>query len=284
MVATGVQGDVATLVRCKSDRTPHDRIRRKDDVILLTGCRTPGPRLNPVASDRLSMVLRTIADVDGDGGGSVLDRVCTTAVLLVSLSGAGLSLMVDGELRGTAGVSDPGIAVVQELQLTLGEGPCVDAWTSRAAVAEPDLAAPAVARWPVFAQAGVAAGVRAVFALPLQLGAAMIGVLVLYRDRAGALSADELDCGIVLADVATHMVLDLQAGAPAGTLHELLAKEPSHWAEIHQATGIASVQLGISLEEAFVRLRAHAFANDRPFRGLARDVVAGRLRLEGGAA
>lgn len=142
---------------------------------------------------------------------------------------------------------------------------------------------PAVVRWPAFAQAGVGAGVLAVFAFPLALGAIRIGVLVLYRDRRGVLSADELADGLVLADVATHMVLGLQAGAPADTLHELLAKEPPHWAEIHQATGMVSLQLEAPLDEAFVRLRAHAFAHDLPLRDVASDVVAGHLRLEGSA-
>lgn len=232
-----------------------------------------------MSSDRLSLVLAAMAEVDGDAD-SAVDRVCAAGVALLSLKGAGLSLMVDGELRGTTGVSDPGVAVVQELQLSLGEGPGVDAWRGTAAVLEPDLAAPAVVRWPAFAQAGVEAGVRAVFAFPLALGAAVIGVMVLYRDRPGALSADELAYGLVLADVATQVVLGLQAGAPAGTLHELLAKEPAHWAEIHQATGIVSVQLGVSLDQAFVRLRARAFADGDPLQSVAREIVAGRLRLE----
>lgn len=217
--------------------------------------------------------------VDGDVD-SAVDRVCAAGVALLSLKGAGLSLMVDGELRGTAGVSDPGIAIVQELQLALGEGPCVDAWRTSAAVLEPDLADPAVVRWPAFAQASVESGVLAMFAFPLHLGAARIGVLVLYRQHAGGLTADELAYGLVLADVATQVALGLQAGAPAGTLHELLAKEPTHWAELHQATGMVSVQLGVSLDQAFVRLRARAFVDGRPLRAVAREIVAGRLRLE----
>jgi hypothetical protein len=228
---------------------------------------------------RLSVVLRAVADAEGDGSESIVDQVCAAAAMLLSLSGAGLSLMVAGELRGSAGVSDPVITAVQELQLALGEGPCVDAWTSSEAVLEPDLSAPAVVRWPTFAQAGVEAGVRAVFAFPLHLGAARIGVLVLYRDRAGGLSADELAYGLVLADVCTQVVLGLQAGAPADTLHELLAREPPYWAEIHQATGMVSVQLGVALDEAYVRLRARAFAAERPLRLLARDIVRGQLRL-----
>lgn len=232
-----------------------------------------------MSTDRLSVVLAAMGGVDGDVD-SAVDRVCAAGVALLSLKGAGLSLMVDGELRGTAGVSDPGIAIVQELQLALGEGPCVDAWRTSAAVLEPDLADPAVVRWPAFAQASVESGVLAMFAFPLHLGAARIGVLVLYRQHAGGLTADELAYGLVLADVATQVALGLQAGAPAGTLHELLAKEPTHWAELHQATGMVSVQLGVSLDQAFVRLRARAFVDGRPLRAVAREIVAGRLRLE----
>ncbi|MDQ6818787.1 MAG: GAF and ANTAR domain-containing protein [Actinomycetota bacterium] len=231
----------------------------------------------------MSTVLRAVADADVDGVTSLVDQVCVAAVGLLALRGAGLSLMVDGNLCGSAGTSDSGIVEVQELQLTLGQGPCVDAWTTRAPVSEADLAHPMQERWPVFAQAAVQAGVLAVFALPLHLGAIRIGVLVLYRDRPGALSADELGYGLVLADVATHVVLGLQTGAPHEVLHEALAREPAHWAEIHQATGIVSVQLNISLSEAFVRLRAHSFAKDRLLREVGRDVVSGRLRLGGGA-
>ncbi|HEY7933566.1 MAG TPA: GAF and ANTAR domain-containing protein [Solirubrobacteraceae bacterium] len=231
-------------------------------------------------TDRLSVVLRAMAQANDGVSVSPIDRVCVAARVLLSLRGAGLSLMVNGELRGTAGVSDPGIAVVQEQQLTLGEGPCVDAWAGRAPVLESDLADPAVVRWPVFARAAVDAGILSVFAFPLALGGIQIGVLVLYRDRSGMLSADELAYSLVLADVATHMILGLQAGAPAGELHELLAREPPHWAEIHQATGMVSVQLGISLDEAFVRLRAHAFARDLPLRTVAWEILTRRLSFQ----
>ncbi len=232
-----------------------------------------------MAPDRLRVVLIAMAETDAANANSPIDQVCAVAVDLLALRGAGISLMVDGELCGTAGVSDPGIAAVQELQLTLGEGPCVDAWATGAPVLESNLAAPTMVRWPAFSPGALEAGVRAVFAFPMHLGAARIGILVLYRDRIGELRADELAYGLVLADVATQTVLGLQAGADVDALHSLLANEPAHWAEIHQATGITAAALEVSLDEAFVRLRAHSYADGRPLRSIARDIVSGALRL-----
>lgn len=60
----------------------------------------------------------------------------------------------------------------------------------------------------------------------------------------------------------------------------MLAEEPAYWAEVHHATGMISAQLGVSFDDAFVRLRAHSFAENRQLRDVANDVVASRLRLE----
>lgn len=222
-----------------------------------------------------------MADARSDGAVSLVDRLCLAAVNLLSLRGAGISLMVDRELRGTAGVSDARVTEIQELQFTLGEGPCLDAWETVQPVLAPDLANQGAARWPVFVPEAIETGVRAIFAFPLHLGAIRIGVLVLYRDRPGELDGDEFALGLLLADVATQVILGMQAGAAQEQLDELLAKEPGHWAEIHQATGMVAGQLDVPLDEAFVRLRAYAFARELPLREVAGDVVAGNLRLEG---
>ena len=234
-----------------------------------------------MAVDHTQVVLRAVAEAGRRGGEtSALDRICLAAVELLLLGGAGVSLMVDGELRGAAGVSDEGIALMQELHLSLGEGPCVDAWDTRAPVIESELSAHGGERWPMFASAAVKEGVSAVFAFPLALGRIRMGVLLLYRERTGGLSADELAQGLVLAELTTNMVLSLQAGARRDELHSLLAGEPPHWTEIHEATGMVSVQLGVSLEEAFVRLRAHSFAENLSLRKVASQVVNRRLRLD----
>ena len=60
----------------------------------------------------------------------------------------------------------------RSLQFSLGEGPCFEAYRTRRPVLIPDLAAVAPTRWPGYAMAAHDHGVRAVFALPLQVGAA----------------------------------------------------------------------------------------------------------------
>jgi ANTAR domain-containing protein len=134
------------------------------------------------------------------------------------------------------------------------------------------------ARWPGFAPAACAAGAAAVFAFPLVVGAIRAGVLGLYRDRPGPLSDFELGDALTFADTATMLLLDAQGragegpgGQPAGLA--------SYRAEVDQATGMLTEQLGVSVTDAFVRLRAYAYANDLQLADVARDIVARRLRL-----
>jgi hypothetical protein len=123
-------------------------------------------------------------------------------------------------------------------------------------------------------------GVRAVFAFPLQVGAARLGILDVYRQVAGGLTASELSQGLAFAEVAVQTLLDGQeraarTGVPAG-LDE--AMSPNY--AIYQAQGIVMVDLAVSLADAMARMRAYAFTVDRPLREVADDIVAGRLRLD----
>ena len=79
---------------------------------------------------------------------------------------------------------------MEELQFTLGEGPCVESSGTGRPVLQPDLARTGPARWPGFSAAALEAGIGAVFALPLRVGAIRLGVLDLYRDAVGGLSAE----------------------------------------------------------------------------------------------
>jgi hypothetical protein len=169
--------------------------------------------------------------------------------------------------------------LIEELQYTLGEGPCVDAYQQDRVVAEPDLADPVTGRWFAFTPLALAAGVRAVFGFPLRTGAVRLGALNLYRDFPGPLSDDQHADALVVADVAARWVLEAQAGAPGDAVAKALEIGADFHFVVHNAAGMVSVQQGISVAEALIRLRAYAFSNDRLLAGVAEDVVARRLRL-----
>lgn len=206
-------------------------------------------------------------------------RLCAVCARVVGVSGAGV--MVDGAHRAPLCASDETSARVGDLCLTLGEGPGRDAHRDGLVVVEPDLAQPQVARWPHFAGPAVSAGVAGIFAFPLRLGGMRLGALTLYQDRPGALSdAQHADARTMTRVVVTTLLVH-QAGAPPGALAQELEGIDRAQAAVHQATGMISVQLDVSLAEALVRLRAHAYATERSLGETASDVTGRRLRLSG---
>ena len=197
----------------------------------------------------------------------------------MGVNGAGVMLMSGDIPRGSLGTTNEVSHLIEELQYTLGEGPCVDAYRQDRVVAEPDLAGPLARRWPAFTPPAVRAGVRAVFGFPLRVGTVRLGALNFYRDRPGPLSDGQHADALVVADVAARWVLEAQAGAPPDALAgELEAGADFHFA-VHNAAGMVAVQEEISVTEALIRLRAYAFGNDRLLADVADDVVARRLRL-----
>jgi hypothetical protein len=229
-----------------------------------------------VAGERLLRILGLLA---GSGVHAGTTRLCEASAEALVMSGAGIMLM-SGDLRsGSVCSSNSVSALIEELQYTLGEGPCVDAYRDDRAVLEPDLADPEMPRWIAFAPPAVAAGARAVFGFPMQVGAVRLGALNIYRDQPGPLTDDQHADALVMADVAAREVLAMQAGAPPGTLATELETGANLRFVVHQASGMVSAQLGVSVTEALIRLRAHAFAHDRLLTDVADDVVARRLRF-----
>jgi hypothetical protein len=181
-------------------------------------------------------------------------------------------------------VTDPVSEELAELQLTLGEGPEQDLMARAGPVLASDLADESAARrWPAFAAAAGQVGAAAVFAFPLTVGAIRAGTMGLYRSTPGPLTRADLGDSLLLSDAATMLLLDSVAtdgadGAAAG-LDGHVPDLALHRAEIDQATGMLTVQIGLPPAAAFARLRAYAYAEDRRLADVAADIVARRLRL-----
>jgi len=224
---------------------------------------------------------RILSRLVGAGAAALeTSRLCDVCADVVNVSGAGIMLMSGDVLRGSLCTTNAVSALIEQLQYGLGEGPCVDAYMQDRPVLEPDLVHPITLRWIAFTQPAVEAGVRAVFGFPLQVGAVRLGALNLYRDRPGSLTDDQHADALVMADIAAQAVLVLQANAPPGRLAAELEKGADFQYVVHQAAGMVAVQLEISVAQALIRLRAHAFGNDRPLAQVADDVVARRLRFD----
>lgn len=226
---------------------------------------------------RLRILGRLAARPDGVGETA---RLCEVCAEVTGATGAGLMLMSGDVPRGSVCSSDSVSALIEELQFSLGEGPCVDAYHQDQPVMEPDLARPTTPRWFGFTERAVEAGARAVFGFPLHVGAVRLGALNLYRDRSGLLTDDEHADALVAADVAAQAVLVLQADARPGELAAALEAGADFQYVVHQAAGMVAVQLGVGVAAALIRLRAYAFGNDRRLAEVAEDVVARRLRFE----
>ena len=207
-------------------------------------------------------------------------RLCSVCADVALMTGAGIMLMAGDVQQGSVCSSNDVSALIEELQYTLGEGPCVDACREDRPVLEPDLAGPTTARWLAFTPPAVAAGARAVFGFPLQVGGIRLGALNLYRDQPGPISEEQYADSLVLAGLAAQAVLAMQAHASPGTLATELEEGADFRFVVHQASGMVAVQLGVSVGEALVRLRAYAFGNNRPLTGVAEAIVARRLRLD----
>jgi hypothetical protein len=143
-------------------------------------------------------------------------RLCAVFPQIAGVTGAGVMLMSGDVPRGSLCTTDDVSQVIEDLQYTLGEGPCLDAYQQNRVVAEPDLADPVTRRWFAFTPPALNAGVRAVFGFPLRVGTVRLGALNLYQEWAGPLSDDQNADALVMADVAARWVLEAQAGASPG--------------------------------------------------------------------
>ena len=172
-----------------------------------------------------------------------LTRLCRAAARSLSASGVGVTVITGAGLAGLTAASDAGAAKVEELQFSLGEGPCVDVVSSGRPVLTADLGADGRSLWPAYSAAAYELGVRAVFAFPLQAGSVRMGAVDVYRDRTGPLSASEVVSALTFAEVAMTGLLDGQAQAGYDGVPLVLLQGVDLRLEVHQAQGMVMIQL-----------------------------------------
>jgi hypothetical protein len=225
------------------------------------------------------MRLWSLAVERANGAPVEVGHVCGAAVSAAGVDSAAMTVMLSATPRETVYTSDEVASELEELTVTLGEGPGVDAFAGDPVLVADLMTAECLFRWPMFAPGAADAGVRAVFALPLAVGAIRLGVLDLYRARPGELDPAQLADALMLGDTACALLLDSAGHERPGSDGRRPEQAGQQHAEVHQATGMIIAQLGVSAAVALIRLRAYAYAHDRRLRDVAQDVVARRLRF-----
>jgi GAF domain-containing protein len=230
--------------------------------------------MTTVSSERLARIFVEVADtlVDEFDLIEFLHMLADRAAALADASAVGL-LLADqrGRLEFVAG-SDELVRLLELYQIQHHEGPCLDAFRFATPVINADLRA-ASTRWPRFAPRATAAGFRSVHAFPIRLRSEVIGALNMFSNTTGAF--DDADVKIVqaLADVAAIGLLQERAIHRGEILTEQLQGALNSRIVIEQAKGaIAQVQ-GVSIDEAFARIRDYARRSNRRLNELSHAIV-----------
>lgn len=205
--------------------------------------------------------------------------LCQVCVDVLPVQHAAIAIHVTGSGLEVLCASDDVAERLEWAQITLGEGPGVEAVASGGPVVAADLTAPN-GRWPNFAGEAAAAGIGALYALPLEIGAIRVGVLNLYRDAPAALNTKDFADVITVAELITSVLLTVGS---TGRITEALDPwwdQPLSTREVHQATGMIVAQLGVTAQEAYVRMQGYAYSRGRMVSDVAHAVVQRRLRFD----
>jgi hypothetical protein len=163
--------------------------------------------------------------------------LCLACAEVRAANAASIVLMGDNGIPAATYTSSTQAENLEEPQFTAGVGPSVDAYRQGIPILETDLVARSSAHWIGFTGRAHSEGTRAIFAFPLQLGAARIGTLTLIQDRSGPLGDDTYADTLVMAEIVTLGFLAMQSGIADGVLADELRRDGAYRAEIHQHRG-----------------------------------------------
>ena len=211
---------------------------------------------------------------DWDNLADALQLVVQTAVLLLRADGSGLMLAdADGTLHEVTG-SDQAEQTFEQAERDLGEGPCIDAFTSGQVVGTVDLRADP--RWPRLGPAARTNKIRGVLAAPILQGGRAIGTCnaLTYSPR----DWTDSDGAAIRAYAAmlSQLIGSASDARHKGELAAQLQVALRSRVLIEQAKGVLMERHGLDDQAAFTRLRRQARSASRKLTEAARDVLTSR--------
>ena len=222
---------------------------------------------------------RRVADVDVV---DLLYDLTDQALTMLTVQGVGITIVdARGVVRHVT-ASDERCRRLEEIQIELGEGPCVDSARSNRPLGPVAFGegSPGATRWPRFAAHTRAEGVVAISAVPLRTSETTIGALNLINTRPPVITSLDLDVAQALASAATACFLNQHRPRDREDLVDQLRGALNNRITIEQAKGVLSERFHISMDEAFALLRSHARTLRLPLKDLAIELAKGRGRSE----
>ncbi len=184
-------------------------------------------------------------------------------------SGATATLWEPGDVMAMA-ATHPDTAVLAERQFSNGDGPIIDALRSGEPSVTPDTLHEQ--RWPDFARAALASGVRSSTTTVHGYGSNSL-TLSLYGVRPRALDRSDLHLASLLATFGAVSMADAAEYVTAQRTAAQLQEAISSRAVVDQAKGILMQLLGCAGDQAFERLRHISQTQHVKLTEVARQVV-----------
>lgn len=185
----------------------------------------------------------------------------------------------NGRLTASGDPDELGCAALFRTQVE--DGPSRECYRSGRAVAVSYLTA-LQRKWLVFASGMLHCGFMTADALPLGAPGMTTGAVTVFRVISAPLTSQQRQIQRAVLDLADVAVTTLALHRTVCSYAELadeLHGALSDRAVIEQATGFVAAQYRISVEQAYRMLRAFCRTYHQPLRHIAREVVAGQVRL-----
>ena len=226
-----------------------------------------------VSADGLRQALDQLADLRTSPVTveEALDRVVASADALFGVDGTALMLVDRDQVLRNLAASDRRAGLLEELQATHGEGPCVDAFDDKQPVAADDL--DREDRWPAFSADAARRRLLAVLASPIPYSEQAVGVVAVFATEPHPWTGAEREAIVAFTELVALLILNAMEATERGRLAAELQVALDSRVVIEQAKGVLVGRHGLTTRQAFERLRRQARDQRRPLSEVARAVV-----------
>ncbi|MGJ9373779.1 GAF and ANTAR domain-containing protein [Nesterenkonia sp. CF4.4] len=187
--------------------------------------------------------------------------------------GAGVSLISSAGRKESAGSTDEVVREADDLQYTIGEGPCLSAWASRTVVNVNDVRSDP--RWPNWSAALAGLPIRSVLSTPLQHQETVVGAMKVYSSSEHAFTLETARLLSMFAGPAATLLAHVQTKDLPVKLSESMSSAMGQRDMINLAKGVLMAQHGVDDRAATRHLIQVAQTEGGTMRGAAKRIIDG---------